>query len=197
MDIIKYIFEKYKLKEQRPPNILPISREEMATLFAELDFKTGAEIGVEQGIYSEVLCKAMPKLELHCVDAWKAYKGYRDHTNQAKLDRYFEETTKRLAPYECNIIRDWSVDAAKRFLDNSLDFVYIDGNHDFQNCTNDIAEWSKKVKKGGIISGHDFVRGRTSCECQVKDVVSSWTYAYGKKIWFITSDSFPSWLFIN
>jgi len=34
--------------------------------------------------------------------------------------------------------------------------VYIDGRHDYDSAMNDIVSWSKKVKDGGIISGHDF-----------------------------------------
>jgi predicted O-methyltransferase YrrM len=195
MEVNKRILEKFNLVESKSPIILPISREELCNLFAELELNIGVEIGVERGYFAESMLKANPSLKLYGVDAWRAYKGYRDHTNQDKLERYYTETVERLKPYNCEIIRDWSVDASKRFADNSIDFVYIDGNHDFQNCTNDIAEWSKKVKPGGIIAGHDFVRGRTSCECQVKDVVTSWCYAYGIKPWFLTSDEFPSWFY--
>ena len=47
--------------------------------------------------------------------------------------------------------------AIKDFEDNSLDFVYIDGNHDFVHFTNDMYWWSKKVRVGGIVSGHDYM----------------------------------------
>jgi len=170
------------------------SREKLAEHFKELGFKVGAEIGVEQGIFSEYMCKVNPDLKLFCIDAWKVYKGYRDHTRQEKLDRYYEETKARLLPYNCEIIRDWSMEAVKNFKDSSLDFVYIDGNHDFKNCTDDIAEWSKKVRKGGIVAGHDYVKYRSSIECQVKDVVDAWGHAYGIKI-NVTGDEFASWWF--
>jgi predicted O-methyltransferase YrrM len=49
-----------------------------------------------------------------------------------------------------------SSEALKDFEDESLDFVYIDANHDFPNFTFDIHNWLKKIKKGGIMSGHDF-----------------------------------------
>lgn len=193
---LDYILKKYNLKNDKLIQ-LPIPREELGQLFKELNFNRGAEIGVEQGIYSEELCKANPNLWLHCVDAWKAYKGYRDHTNQDKLNRYFEETTQRLAPYNCDIIRGWSMDIVRHFKDNSLDFVYIDGNHDFKNCTDDIAEWSKKVRKGGIIAGHDYVKRRTSIECQVMDVINAWVHAYGITPLFVTNDEFTTWLYVK
>lgn len=173
------------------------NRDKLAEYFAELGFKVGAEIGVERGYYSEILCKANPNLKLYCIDAWKVYKGYRDHTNQEKLNKYYEEAKERLSHYNCEIIKDWSMEAVKKFEDESFDFVYIDGNHDFKNCTDDIAEWSKKVRKGGIVSGHDYVRNRTSIECQVKDVVDAWTYAYRIRTLKTTQEEFPSWYFVK
>lgn len=173
------------------------SREKLAEHFAELEFMTGVEIGVEQGIYSEVLCKANPNLKLYCIDAWRAYRGYRDHTNQDKLNRYYEETKERLTPYNCEIIRDWSMEAVKRFKDESLDFVYIDGNHDFKNVTDDIAEWSKKVRSGGIVAGHDYVPYRSSITCHVVPVVDIWTMVHKIAPVFITKDQFPSWYWIK
>ena len=50
----------------------------------------------------------------------------------------------------------FSMDALKDFEDQSLDFVYIDANHDFLNFTMDLHYWMKKVKPRGIISGHDY-----------------------------------------
>ena len=40
--------------------------------------------------------------------------------------------------------------------DNSVDFIYIDGNHSYSSVMEDLKIWSKKVKTNGIISGHDF-----------------------------------------
>jgi hypothetical protein len=48
------------------------------------------------------------------------------------------------------------MDALKDFEDDSLDFVYIDSNHDFINLAMDVQYWLRKVRKGGILSGHDY-----------------------------------------
>ena len=92
------------------------------------------------------------------------------------------------------------MDALKFFEDDSLDFVFIDGNHEFQQATNDIAEWSKKVRKGGIVSGHDFIRmkGLIHEQIHTKDVVQGWAYAKHIKPWFIfVGDRCPSWFWIK
>jgi hypothetical protein len=48
------------------------------------------------------------------------------------------------------------MDALKDFDDGSLDFVYLDGDHRFPYIAEDIFFWWNKVKKGGILSGHDY-----------------------------------------
>ena len=84
------------------------------------------------------------------------------------------------------------MDAVKTFEDGSLDFVFIDGNHAFEYVTEDIAEWSKKVRKGGIISGHDYFRSRSGVYIHVKDVVQGWTYSHGIHPWFILEGKFET-----
>lgn len=133
------------------------NRETFAHLLAELHMNIGAEMGVECGIYSEILCKANPNIDLYSIDAWTAYKGYRDHVSQDKLDGFRQITIDRLKPYRTTVIKGFSMDVVKQFKDNSLDFVYIDGNHEYQSTVNDIAEWQKKVRVGGIVAGHDYI----------------------------------------
>ena len=52
-----------------------------------------------------------------------------------------------------------SEEASKHFENESLDFVFIDGLHDYESVKNDISYWYPKVKVGGIISGHDYCAG--------------------------------------
>lgn len=199
METARRIIEKYNIDTgQRMPVHLSIGRDELPYLFVELGFRVGAEIGVERGLYSEVICGA--GLSLYAIDAWTAYKGYREHVSQSKLDGFFIETGFRVANYDCQLIRGFSMDTLKLFKNGSLDFVYIDAAHDFQSVTNDIAEWSKKVRVGGIISGHDFSRNKKKDYiCQVKDVVQGWAYAHSISPWFITRGDrrSPSWFWVN
>lgn len=55
-----------------------------------------------------------------------------------------------------NVIKNKSLDAARNYEDQSLDFVFIDGNHAYEEFKADIIAWFPKVKVGGIIAGHDF-----------------------------------------
>jgi predicted O-methyltransferase YrrM len=56
-------------------------------------------------------------------------------------------------------MRFLSADAAERFADESLDFVYIDANHAEPYVRQDIELWYAKIKPDGIIAGHDIING--------------------------------------
>ena len=55
------------------------------------------------------------------------------------------------------IVRKYSNQAVEMFKDNSLDFVYLDANHKYEEVKADIEMWFPKLKSNGIISGHDFI----------------------------------------
>lgn len=198
-DSTNYILDKYSIKAGGRPHELNITRDDLAKLFCELGYKTGVEIGVERGAYSKVLCEANPEAHVTGVDPLQAYGGYREHVSQERLDGFYNEVMDKMKPHNYSFIRKFSLDAVREFGDNSLDFVYINGNHDFQNTTNDIAEWSKKVRVGGIVAGHDFTRNKKKdYKCHVKDVVQAWTYANDIRTWFITrADKSPSWFYVK
>ena len=50
-----------------------------------------------------------------------------------------------------------SEEFSKTIEDGSLDFVYIDGDHQYESCKKDLQLWIPKIKKGGIIAGHDYL----------------------------------------
>lgn len=128
-------------------------RNDLAKLFFERGYTIGAEIGVWKGWYSSVLIRENPNLLLYCIDPWLPYA---EQPSRIKNERCFRETEKRLMPHNVKIIRKTSAVALNDFPDRSLDFVYIDGAHDYENVRHDINEWSKKVRIGGIVAGHDY-----------------------------------------
>lgn len=214
MSTLEYILNRYNIKTPpekftmyHPIEIPNMDRISLAELFHDLGFNIGVEVGVESGEYSEILCKANPDLILYCVDSWKAYRGYRDHVDQKKIEGFYEVALEKLKPYNCRLIRKFSMDAVKDFADHSIDFVYIDGNHNFQSCTADIAEWSKKVRPDGIISGHDYVNYARQNYVHVMQVTHGWTNAYRIKPWFLAGtksvnegerrDKARSWFWVN
>jgi len=162
MNTYKYIIEKYKIEVGRQ-YLIDVEGMDgsvaLSKLFAELKLNKGVEVGVDRGLFSETLCKDNPSLHLSCIDPWKYdcfSEGNPYRLKQDYFDECYKEAVERLAPYNATIIKKTSMDALADFKDNSLDFVYIDGNHDFVNFTQDLHYWIKKVRLGGIVSGHDY-----------------------------------------
>ena len=162
MNTLEYIIKKYNINVGRQYFVDVegmFGSVDLSKLFAELNFNKGVEVGVDRGLFSEVLCKDNPNLQLYGVDPWESSafaEGNPFRIEQEAYDTYYQEAKARLAPYNCTIVKKTSMEALADFEDNSLDFVYIDANHDFLNFTQDLHEWYKKVKIGGIISGHDY-----------------------------------------
>jgi hypothetical protein len=200
MDTLDYILTKWHVSANaESPVKLDISREiEFPLLLQELGFKIGAEIGVEQGKFSETLCKANPDLHLYSIDPWEAYMRGSHVISQARLDRYYHEAVRCLAPYKCDIVKRHSLDVVRKFKPNTLDFVYIDGNHEFEYVMQDIILWSKIVRPGGIVSGHDWcvdIKGRLPFH--VIQATKVFTEVYNIRPWFRTADHAPSWFWVK
>lgn len=202
------IIEGLRLQGE-PAEIPDCSRDDLPAFFVEMGYRVGAEIGVDRGEFSEKFCKA--GLALYAIDPWRSYGDYEEVRGQYRLDALYEHTKKLLEPYkQCTIIRKTSMQALADIADESLDFVYIDGNHQFKYVAEDIAEWSKKVKKGGVICGHDYIYTKPRTQsgiCHVIYVVNAYTKAYGIRQWYLLGrkdrrdnevrDRFRSWMWIK
>jgi hypothetical protein len=187
---LNYFVNKFNLDINRKPpiNIPNINRTIMAQILFELGFTVGAEIGVAEGKHAEVLCCNNPNLKLYCIDSWQGYRGYLDYLDD-RLNRFYDTAKQKLSKYDCILIKKFSMDAVLDFEDESLDFVYIDGGHDFKNVVNDVIEWSKKVRKDGVVYGHDFKRSKGKKYINnVKDAVPAYMYANNIVPWFVLGE---------
>ena len=54
------------------------------------------------------------------------------------------------------MIKDYSYNVVDQFEDNSFDFIYIDGAHDYESVKKDIELYAPKLKTFGILAGHDY-----------------------------------------
>ena len=131
-------------------------RRSLAQWFKTLGYMKGAEIGVARGHYSEVLCQEIPGLLLYCIDPWCRYPGNRRAGSDEFQENNYKLAKESLSKFNTRLMKMLSVEAAQQIPDESLDFVYIDGNHDKKYVLQDIEIWSKKVRKGGCVSGHDY-----------------------------------------
>lgn len=138
------------------------SREDLPELFTQLGFKVGAEIGVSWG--QNIVNYAQAGLKVYGVDPWQdsIYNEYRKiisipGEHSGSFEDVYRYAIERTAPFpNISLIRKTSLEASMDFDKRSLDFVYIDGNHNFGFVAMDLMLWADKVKKGGIIAGHDY-----------------------------------------
>lgn len=92
-----------------------------------------------------------------CVDTWEGFPEHIDHPeiiNKSLIHDFYENTK----PIRKNIIPmcGKSINMAKLIADNSLDGIFIDADHGYEESKSDILSWLPKVKNGGIICGHDY-----------------------------------------
>lgn len=192
--INRYIRKKLRVSGEVPPFLgRTLSTREviLPSLFNELGYKIGAEIGVQRGLFSRLLCETIPDLKLYCIDPWIPYRVM---PSKRQIDRCLRIATSILAPYNAILLRKTSKEALSDIPDSSLDFVYIDGLHDFDNVMFDIIEWTKKVRGGGIVSGHDYIFYHNN---GVVCAVDAYVKAHGIAQWYITKDFPNSFFFVK
>jgi hypothetical protein len=203
MNALTYIVNKFNIDlTQKSPFYLPISsKTDIPEMFKELGFKIGAEVGVCRGAYAEILSKAIPNLNLYGIDMWEVYEGYRDFSNNEILTKIHELAIEKTKNFNCRLIKNWSNEAVKQFKDESLDFVYIDANHAYEYVVEDIAKWSKKVRRGGVVYGHDFddySQTKRKFEVNVINAVTGWCNSYQIHPWFvIANDKHKGWMYVK
>lgn len=136
-----------------------------------MEFKDGAhfvEIGAWKGQSAAFLAveiiNSNKKIQFDIVDTWKGAEEHIDPNNPSFEPILLEKGTiyhifkKNMEPvwnYINPIISD-SVEASKNYEDGSLDFIYVDGAHDYESVSTDIRHWHPKLKPKGIIAGDDF-----------------------------------------
>ena len=121
------------------------------------------EIGTCLGYFADFLLDFTFCSKLSCVDPYKKFEmnEYFDSLNtitQEQMDTKFIDVQNRLVSKHGNkvlMLREISTDAVKRFEDNSLAFVYIDGNHMYDAVLKDLEAWFPKIQDGGVLAGND------------------------------------------
>ena len=140
-------------------SVNPPDRNVMLKLL-NLKGKSCVEIGVECGLFAEVILAEEPK-SLVLVDLWQHqdYSVYPDTSNVAndEFERRLQVVKKKFdGDPRVTICRAFSVQAAKLYDRDSLDFAYIDANHTEAACYADMCAWWPTIKPGGWMCGHDY-----------------------------------------
>ena len=134
------------------------------------------EIGTHQGYFADFLLSNSKNSILYCVDPYVFYEDYDDAINFVTGDILFNEVSDRLkTKYGERVIfvRKFSQNAVND-IPNEIDFLYIDGNHQYSYVLKDLELFFPKLKSNGVIIGDDAVDLDTYTRNENGDVFISW-----------------------
>jgi hypothetical protein len=146
----------------------------------------GAEIGVAEGAFSAAILEAADPRELHLIDPWSNLESGSGLLQasmtlanvQDALEHGVELDPPPPNPMGDSILagvvarfegdprvhfhRQYSYKAAASFEEEYFDFVYIDGNHNYEFVLRDLQDFASRLKPGGLLFGHDFFENEFS-----------------------------------
>lgn len=144
----------------------------------------GAEIGVKEGWNIKQILNHYDGA-VHLIDIWSDPK------------EIVQTLINTWSDYDVHIYNTTSARAARMFDDGYLDWVYIDADHTYESVSADHATWSPKVRKGGIVSGHDYSPEFPGVVQMVDEIISS-----GVEVHFTRDDVYQgveyfSWWYVK
>lgn len=113
----------------------------LTRLIREHGYGVGAEVGILRGRMLNELLTDNPGLRMYAVDI--------ESTPEA--ERVFRFHRARVIP-----LRGDSVEMASKVADGGLDFAFIDADHSEAAVRADIEAWRPKIRRGGMLMGHDY-----------------------------------------
>ena len=168
-----------------------LRRTDFPKLIDAKGYKTGVEVGVSEGRFSNHLLYHSKLEVLFSVDRWDAVRrrhmGSPEHEGRCRW---------RLSKFggRSVIIKSDSIAAAAKFMDYSLDFVYIDAGHTYEDCWADMQAWWPKIRPGGCLAGHDWAPRKG---WGVPQAVEDFKAAHGLPMYFTRDDepqTHESWM---
>lgn len=133
------------------------------------------------------MLKKLKIKHLYLIDPYETsvfkFMGYKH------IDSEYKKAQKRVKKWKhiVTFVKDYSENAVSKIPDH-LDFIYIDGNHTYEAVKKDIELYYPKVKKGGVIGGHDFVaseQGVVRAAIEFADQKKSKLYSNGEDWWLV------------
>lgn len=127
------------------------------------------------------------KVTIFGIDTFLGTPGEHDDDIDVINATLYETYLKNIAPHT-DIIKTVIGDSHQvyeSFEDESIDFLFIDGDHHYESVKTDLTNWFPKIRSGGIISGHDYTEAG---ECGVIPAVNEFFFPavsrMGSSVWY-------------
>jgi hypothetical protein len=155
----------------------------------------GIEIGVSGGDHAISLLESLDIERLYLIDPYENYTNYLAGKVHYGIDQLSLSETEvvaraRLEKYRTKIIwlKKLSLEAIN-FIDEKVDFVYIDGNHQYESVVEDIDNYFPLLKESGVIGGHDYYNGFQREHDGVINAVTRFSVSHGLQL----RSELPDW----
>ena len=119
----------------------------------------GIEIGTCRAESTSFLLEKCPNIDrIFTIDPYKAYDDWNGEINQNVIDKFMMIAQENLKSYgdRARMIRETSNDAVNNFTDTLVDFIFVDGDHSYEQTLADCESYYPFLKKGGFFCGHDY-----------------------------------------
>jgi len=130
-------------------------------LINEFNLKTVAELGVYRGDFAKQLLEKNSSIEEYImIDPWRNLSQWNKPANKDDntFEEFYQETMQKtdFAKEKRKVLRGKTTEVIVDIKDESIDFIYIDGDHTLKGITIDLINLWPKVRKDGFIIGDDF-----------------------------------------
>jgi predicted O-methyltransferase YrrM len=116
----------------------------------------GAWLGKSSSYLADKIAESRPDISLYIVDSWQGSPSELTTTHKlVTTTDVYALFVENMGNRKYTPIRSFSTEAATKFQDESLDVVFIDMSHTYEDVKQDLDVWLPKVKKNGYIAGHD------------------------------------------
>jgi predicted O-methyltransferase YrrM len=123
----------------------------------------GCWLGRSACYMAELIKAGGKEVKFDCIDTWLVGSEEHVHLNRLSLEPredisdFFKDNMKKAGVLkQVNMVKTSSLKAVKKYKDASLDFVFLDDDHSEEHVFEELNAWWPKIKKGGILAGHDY-----------------------------------------
>jgi hypothetical protein len=151
---------QYRPNQMRPPEFSLTGL--VRTLPQWAGDAIAVEIGSYQGESTLTFAKSGKFSRIYAIDPWSDEVYDEDdkatlHCPMGFVEVAFEINLKQyISKGVVHKLKGTGEQWIKEFMDNTVDFIYIDANHTYSAVKKDILMWKSKLRYGGILAGHDY-----------------------------------------